>query len=271
MGWFLLVGLLSCSWFGGSSVDCVDGEQVLAQSDGTELRCEQLEPVLDLIDLIAGRPMDRARRGKVLGGARANWQAAPAASAQWLLDVQRIREEFDVLRGREAAKRRMALLHEWRSGSGVFGEESIVSSVLWKHVVIWGEDPTDQTMLTEMDVEGWLFFASLCREAQGGSPLRISIADRLTAYRMIEERYQGSSTRERQALVGIGPFWGPIRRTWKRATYEEQQSWIQIAPLPPPMTGTSLAYLEAVLEGPIVDLVETLHVQLGPLALTGRL
>jgi len=162
-------------------------------------------------------------------------------------------------------------LVEWRAGKGLFGAQTTVSDVLWKQVVIWVEEPANTTVLTEMDVEGWIFFASLCREAQGANPLRISVADRLTAYRMIEERYRMSSERERQAMLRIGPFWGEVRRKWTGATYEEQQAWIQIAPLPPPMTGTSLAYLEAVLEGPIVALVDSLHVQFGPLEMSGQL
>lgn len=243
----------------------------MAQSDSGHLQCGQVEPLLELIDLSAGRPMDGTNRGQVFKAARSAWLKDPAAVERWLAEVGGVRLEFRDLRGAEAASRRTALLHAWASGGGVFGGESPVSSILWKHVAIRAEDPADKTVLTEMDVEGWLYFASLCREAQGGNSLQISIADKLTAYRMIEERYQRSSTRERQAMSRIGPFWGPIRRTWKRATYEEQQSWIQIAPLPPPMTGTSLAYLEAVIEGPIVGLVDTLHLQLGPFELTGRL
>jgi hypothetical protein len=268
---WLWLSFIACSLTGGPDLDCPTPDTVLAEAGGERLRCESVAPVVGLIDVMAGRPMDKNPRTQLVGSLRARWLEDPVAQGRWLAVAAGLREEFQTLRGAEAARRRTELLHEWRAGRGLLGGDSPVSAVLWEQVVIWAEDPADRTVLTEMDVEGWIYFASLCREAQGGSPLRISVADRFTAYRMIEERYRTSSERERQAMLRIGPFWGEVRRIWKRATFEEQQAWIQIAPLPPPMTGTSLVYLEAIMGGQIVGLVDTLHIQFGPLKMTGRL
>ena len=115
------------------------------------------------------------------------------------------------------------------------------------------------------------FIASLCREVQGGTPLRISVADKVTTYRMVEEKFEATDTAQRLAMLSVGAFWGEVRRRWKGATYEEQQEWIQFAPLPPPMTATSLGYFEAVLETNAALMAESLHERLGPFEMTGQL
>jgi hypothetical protein len=226
---------------------------------------------MELVDVMAGRSQDKSARSLILYALQGEWSKKPVEMSRWLEDVAVLREELRGLRGFEAAKRRTALLYEWKTGAGLLGEESSVSRLFWSQVSVWAVEDSDQTVLTEMDIEGWIFYASLCREAQGGTPLRISVADRVTVYRMVEARFKDSRSGDRQALLAIGPFWGEIRRVWLRAAYEEQQSWIQIAPLPPPMTATSLGYFESVLERDLGLLVGSLHRELGPFEMTGRL
>ena len=81
------------------------------------------------------------------------------------------------------------------------------------------------------------------------------------------DRFEAGSRDERLALVSLGPFWGQIQERWQAVPYERQQKWIAAAPLPPPMTATSLGYLQAVVEGSVVQHVASVHDVLGPFSL----
>jgi hypothetical protein len=132
---------------------------------------------------------------------------------------------------------------------------------------VWAWNDSDQLALTEADIEGWLTYASLCREVQNGGVLRISMADRVSAYRILVDRFEGASREERLALASVGPFWGQIRDRWQAVPYEKQQAWIGQAPLPPPLTSTSLGYLQVIVDGDVVKHAGSLHDVLGPFSL----
>ena len=85
---------------------------------------------------------------------------------------------------------------------------------------------------------------------------------------MVQERFVDASRADRIALSAVGPYWPAARDAWAMATYERQQGWIATAPLPPPMTATSLGYIGALIEGDLDGLASTLHEHLGPLPLT---
>ena len=64
--------------------------------------------------------------------------------------------------------------------------------------------------------------------------------------------------------VGLGLFWDAITVRWQSVSYERQQSWIRVAPLPPAMNATSRAYMDAVMELPPGQSAAVLHDVLGP-------
>ena len=83
-----------------------------------------------------------------------------------------------------------------------------------------------------------------------------------------EERVHGfARAAGKIALTAVGPFWSDVRARWAADSYEEQQAWIRAAPLPPPMTATSIGYVEALTDGDVVAHVRALHERLGPLRL----
>ena len=148
----------------------------------------------------------------------------------------------------DATKKRADLLYSWHSGAGVFGEKNKVSEELWRHVAVRVVSESDRMVLTKwMGGVGLLTCPSAARY-KGGTPLRISVADKVTTTEWLKKNSRRPIPPQRLAAAGVGAFWGEVRRRWKGATYEEQQEWIQFAPLPPPLTATSLGYFEAVLE-----------------------
>jgi hypothetical protein len=65
-------------------------------------------------------------------------------------------------------------------------------------------------------------------------------------------------------MSAVGGWWSQVRESWARASYDEQRAWIAAAPLPPPMTATSLGYAEAVFDGDVALHARVLAEKLGP-------
>ena len=175
---------------------------------------------------------------------------------------------LEVATGQPAAELRMAQLRDLADAGGPLGGDEELTRIALSDIVVYKRSEGGQLLLTEMDIEGWIFYASLCREVQGASPLRLSVADRVQVYRMVEERFELGDTERRRALTSVGPFWYQVKDAWAAAPYATQRMWVDEAPLPPPMEATSLGYFEAVIEGDLPRHRSALHSVLGPLGLS---
>ncbi|MEQ1507692.1 MAG: hypothetical protein ABMB14_36015 [Myxococcota bacterium] len=262
-------------WFGGSigcsaRVDCPTPGTTLATVGADTITCGEGATAIDWIELLAGRPVAAGDRGLALTAVATKFSADPAGTRAWL---QRLRDHGTSLAA--AASPDAAVARATRVWQAERGQDLITSAdgELWgvqdRALAVWAHDDGEQLALTEADLEGWIRFASLCREAQGGDVLRISVADRVTVYNDLIERFDTGDRRIQTAMVSMGYTWPIVRDRWKSATYEEQQAWIQAAPLPPPMTATSLGYAEAVFETDLAAQVQVLRDTLGPFAVGG--
>ncbi len=259
----------------------VVGLGVLAGCAGEE-RCARAEaPLIEGGELTCAEAEGAVRYGEALSARRLT-----PGQRRALLEELASRDEAEVSARLAAAEAFLASLREgppsatararaqeaWAATSeGELGASAVfppaawpgVASAIGSSVAVWARDDERQLVLTEMDVEGVLRLVSLCREVQGGTPIRLSIADRVAVYKRVVTRFEAGDTATREALVSVGPFWQAIRDAWKGAGYDVQQGWIQSAPLPPPMTGNSADYVDAVLAQDVARLVGSLHVALG--------
>ncbi len=259
-----LLVLFACS----SDIDCADPAAPVV--DGPEpLTCSAASAPIHYLDLLAARSMPKGDRQLILKHVRSAWRSDPAATRAWLAEIRAAGAELEVLWGLPGAERRATRVWEAANGRGVIDEDDGGTwSVQSRALAVWSEDEGDKLALTEADIEGWILYGSLCREVQGGGVLRLSVADRVTVYRMIQERFDDATREERIALAAMGPYWRAVKDAWAVATYEQQQGWIAAAPLPPPMTATSLGYIGALIDGRVAGHAEQLHGHLGPLPLT---
>ncbi len=247
---------------------CKSPDEVLAVAAGDRLTCGEAEIVPRYLVRLSARELNAGDRLLVLREVGASFEADPKGTRAWLSAVAGAGNTLEGLLGLEAAERRGAAVWLAGKGQGVIGSDR---EDLWnlelRALSIWTSDDAEGLALTEVDIEGWLRYVSLCREAQGGAPLRLSIADRTLVYKEIADVFHAGSRAEKVALLAIGPYWPQLRAAWQAAPYELQQAWIAAAPLPPPMTATSLGYAEAILRGDVRRHVDVLHERLGPLAL----
>ena len=168
-------------------------------------------------------------------------------------------------RGIDGAEKRASAIYDTVEGSGLITpEDGEIWSVVKFRISVWARDHEEKLALTEADIEGWIFYASLCREAQGGGTLRLSVADRQQLYKALQKRWEEGSRADLTALAAMGPFWPQVRRGWSGASYERQQAWISKAPLPPPMTASSVDYAGAVFREDLSRHVSVLHGEIGP-------
>lgn len=258
-GSFFWLLIAACEW---SDPPCLGGAGTLRSG----LSCEEAAPVLQYMERVASRPLTDGQR-------RSLWSALDAA------DPGDLRAHVEITR---AWTTRAATLDAWTAavdrshaawanekGDGALAGEGWLRArdTMSDAAAIWASEDTSQLALTEMDIEGWIRLASLCREVQGGSTLRISIAARVDVYQAIRDRFLHASDEERRAMLAVGPYWTQIRNVWKVSSAERQQAWIQSAPLPPPMTADSVGYLKTVIGGDVQALVRSVHEHFGPFRL----
>ncbi len=249
------------------SVACEDAEQVIAGEGDQALTCGDANQVYRHISALAGRRPSSQDKGRLPG---LLVLAHRADAAGTLAKVQRLKTELDdlqSLKGLAWAEKRAGYVWEtWRDKGPITSEDGALWTIYKLSLAVWETDDEQRLAMTEGDVEGWIYYASLCREVQGGTPLLLSVADRVSAYRVVRERWEASDRASRVAMAAVGPFWRNTRDRWTMASYDKQQAWIRAAPLPPPMTATSLGYLEGLMQhaSPATH-VQALHDTLGPL------
>ena len=262
-------GLLALLALGGCGerLECDAPGQVITRAEGDALTCGDTDLVVGWMEVLAGRTAERSR-SKMRNAVRSRYRADPVQTRAWL---ERVRARHDALvaqTGFDGAAARAAAVYDFTKGRGLVGlDDGAVRRVMDSVTMVWSSHDGDALALTESDIEAWILYGSLCREVQGGGVLRISVADRVSVYSMARERWRNGSRTDRIALASLGPVWSQVRDRWQGAGFETQQAWIQAAPLPPPMTASSLGYLEAILSGDLVGHAATLHGQLGPFTL----
>lgn len=236
---------------------------------GTDtLACADAETAERYVVRLSGRELSPGDRQLAYIGVRERFERDPAGTRAWLQEMTAIGATVELKTDMPGAALRSQAVWRAISGQGPIREGD---GTLWnlqkRALSVWARDDEEQLALTETDIEGWIRYVSLCREAQGTTPLRLSIADRVTTYEMMVDVF-GSSPREQQvAMASLGAYWPEIRHRWAIASYEDQQAWIAAAPLPPPMEASSLGYAEEVVRGDLTRHAKTLQGHLGPFTL----
>ena len=238
---------------------------MLASANGADVRCGESQAVVDWIEMLAGRDLTAGDVPVVHRAVATAWESDPVGTRRWLAEIGTAESALAAgtdLAGAEA--RAEAVYAASNGGSPVAIHHPALASVQKRALAVWTQHGADRLALTEADFEGWIRYASLCREAQGASALRISVADRVAVYTMLTDRFATGTREERIAMSAIGGYWPQIREAWKSASYDQQRGWIAAAPLPPPMTATSLGYAEAVFNGDVISHARVAIEHLGP-------
>jgi hypothetical protein len=247
--------------------ECPAPETVISGAGDDALTCADVLTVRDYSEVLALRPTTPADRRSIVFGLLDGYTADPIGTRA---AVDRAGEVLSGLRsevGAGAAEHRGSAAWSEVNGEGPLSANEKLRTVVVERLSVWFDDDEARLVLTEHDVEGWIRYASLCREAQGGGPLRVSMSDRVEVYRMLVDRYRAEPREGRLAILAVGAHWGGVRERWKAASYEQQQQWIARAPLPPPMSATSLGYIETLFNGDLGAHAAALHEVLGPMPL----
>lgn len=261
------LALVGCS--SPVEVLCPTMSEVLEPTSG--LTCEEVRPALDYARVLAARDLKDGQRQSLLSAladrARTDPAAARAGVARAAAWLQGLGDPKGFVAAEARATENAAVEHD--GGAFPAPQWPVIGDVLHASIAVWETAPDEALSLSEMDIEGLIRLASLCREVQGGTPLRLSIADRVSVYQIIRERFLAASHQQRVAMLSVGPFWPDIHDAWKAAPFDVQQRWIAEAPLPPPMKTDSNGYVAAVMGGDLPSLVVSLHAALGGLRLDG--
>lgn len=260
--------LLALALLGGCGrVECTSHEQVLESSGSSQLTCGQVEVAYRYGEALAARPLSAKHRGRIQSDLARAFGADPEGVLSSLEAAGAVVDELRPLRGLEAAERRSTRVWELTHDQGPLAALPEAQGRIVHVVAVWTSDEAERLSLTEMDIEGWIYYGSLCREVQSAPTLRLSVADRVHVYKQLRERFDAASRPEQVAMVSLGAFWEPVKDAWSMASFEQQQGWIAAAPLPPSMTATSLGYATSLLEGDLARHATVLHQHLGPLPL----
>jgi hypothetical protein len=242
----------------GGAIECPTPDTVVV-AGGDPLRCADLDQAVGWVRAEAGRPLARGDDARIRASLVASFREDPERTKERLRDAAASAARLDPP-GPETAVARSRALWESANGEGPFrGADGDVPHVWRTAVHVWAEHDGDRLAIGEADVEGWIHLASLCREIQGGGPLRLSVADRVVAYRLVTDRFVHGTERDRVGLASVGGGWERIAAAWEAAPYDAQQAFARAAPLPPPMTASSLGYAEAIFTGDVAGIADALR------------
>ena len=93
----------------------------------------------------------------------------------------------------------------------------------------------------------------------------MSIGDRGVVYQALVKRFREGTFQDRTAMLAVGAGFWALKGDWTAASYDRQREFAVGAPLPPPMTGTSVEYALAIVAGDLPAHAANLHATLGPL------
>ena len=246
---------------------CTSAEQVLAGEGDEALTCAHAAEVEAWIELLAGRSLQHNGGSRLPALLQQRYASDPAGTRALLKGIRERGAKLESTTRMKGGWARSQAAWEAHNGTSLIVEGDPLWNLQRDALSVWAWNDDEQLALTEADVEGWITYSSLCRQVQGAGVLRISVADRVTAYRILIDRFEQGDRNDKLALVSIGPFWPQIRDRWQASPNERQQKWIGAAPLPPPMTSSSLGYLEAIVQGEVASHAATLHDVLGPFSL----
>jgi hypothetical protein len=255
------IGVVVALWGGGcgSPADvCVDASAALAP----DLTCAEADVALSLLEVLAARPVDAGHRASLREALRDAFLADPASTRASLEASGALLRRVVALDGIDAAEVRSQSAYQAVNGQGPL---AIPGLLVAAPIAVWAHDDRTGLVLTESDIEAWIRYASLCREVQGGGPLVLSVSDRRPLYEMLVDRFVAADRPTQVAMAGVAPFWDAFREQWKAAPAEQQQAWVRAAPLPPPMTASSLAYVEAVLQSDLSAHLAVWHASWAPM------
>ncbi len=224
--------------------------------------------MVDLITHLAGRPVAEGEREllrrSLVGEARQNRAASVArmeGAAVELIELERAS-------GIEGARLRSERMYDALGRVGVFADAPPdLGTVVSQSVSEWARSDEERLVLGESDIEGFLRYASLCREVQGGGALRLSIGDRGLVYQALIKRFNEGTPLDRTSMLAIGAGFWAAKEDWRAASYDRQREFAVGAPFPPPMTVTSVDYALAIVAGDLPAHAANLHATLGPLAI----
>ncbi|MEN0063089.1 MAG: hypothetical protein AAGA48_13120 [Myxococcota bacterium] len=264
----LIVALLTGC--GGPDVRCEEPTTVLRERDATVLDCRRADWLVEYWELLRASPLPLADRRLTRRALVSRFDADPKGTVALLDEVRNAGLSMMSLKGADATDRRSREVFAALHGQGLVQGTDDLVQLQTKVLPTWGSADKAQVSLTEADVEAWIRYASLCREVQGGTALRISVADRVGVYRAVQKRFDEGPADVQRALGALGAMWPQVERAWQRANYLEQQEWIGKAPLPGPMTATSSEYARTIVSGDVVGHVQTLRKEFGPFTVTQR-
>ena len=260
---FILLQLLGC---GASTTSSCADDSAFVRSAAGELSCARAKIPTRWIRVLAGHALPKGATEQGITAVLARHAADPAGTERWLDTLAAEARAIEATPGLPGAELRSQAV--WRAVAGE-GPLTIVDADLGTMVAsalsIRARDDGEKLALTENDVESWIKYASLCHEAQGSGVLRLSVAAKVDIYGMVQQRFEHGDRAEMIAIAAFGPAWEHVVDRWKAASYDEQQAWIAEAPLPPPMSATSLGYVDAVIEGDVVSAAHAIHRRFGPL------
>jgi hypothetical protein len=224
--------------------------------------------MVELVEHLGGRPLSQIHREAVHRAMLAEARADPATSKTRMEGAATELAVLSGLTGIEGARVRSQHVHAALAGNGVFGDApSDLGTVLAHAVSEWARSDEERLVLAESDIEGFLRYASLCREVQAGGPLRLSINDRGVVYQSLVKRFREGTSQDRTAMLAIGAGFWAAKDSWTAASYDRQHEFSLGAPLPPPMTATSVDYALVIVAGDLPAHAANLHATLGPLGI----
>lgn len=257
----MLLALLAC--FGPTeTAHCATDDATITTSAGT-LACTRAKIPTRYLRVLSGRPLPNGATATGIDAVVERYGSDPKGTDAWLDALEASARAIEQAPGLEGSELRAAAIYRETTSEGLLANK--LGTLPASALSVRARDEDEKLALTEHDIETWILYASLCHEVQSSGVLRLSVAQKVDLYEMVRQRFEHGDRTEMVALAAFGPTWETVVDRWKAASYDQQQAWIRQAPLPPPMDASHLAYVEAVIEGDVVNAARSIHQSFGPL------
>ena len=169
----LLILLSSSCGLLGEEIVCASPDTVLSQQGQNTLTCGDAAATRDYFQFLASRSLTPNQKGRLYTSLKSRHGNNPKQVRQQIDEATHILGESRHRVGLARAEFRSHSVWLARMSKGPFTEaHSVEWDIFENAVAVWARSDDEQLALTEMDIEGWIRFGSLCREVQGASPLR---------------------------------------------------------------------------------------------------
>jgi len=202
------------------------GGKALAQSQGKQLTEADLQPPFELTELVIDAKLSPAEKERLRASAVKEFTAQPEGFLQQVAQVRQALDRLHLLNDPfKLGLARQTLFAQLYLASKAVPADQMpeIIKIMREHVRVVAEDPANQLVLTDRDVQAMLAYGQFLMQVTGVSGLGLGGVPQATLEAQIQAQFPVLPLQAKQTLAAIYPVWQATLYSWSRMTPQQQQ------------------------------------------------